>query len=130
LTNGEIDSVHQVERIKTFACKHGHTLASLTKRSVSAALAHNPTDNIQQLLELRRARARASTRKFDTLLKSVDSDQRLRGTLRFHASSTGRWAGSRFQPQNLKKPETKDLDAAVDAIMAGDMAESASSVRR
>jgi hypothetical protein len=41
--------------------------------------------------------------------------------LRFHASSTGRWSGSRFQPQNLKKPETHDLDAAVDAIMAGDM---------
>jgi DNA polymerase len=122
LTNGEIDSVHQVERIKAFVLKHGHTLTGLTKRSVSAVLAHNPADNIRQLLELRRAGARASTRKFDALLKSVDADQRLRGTLRFHASSTGRWSGSRFQPQNLKKPETKDLDAAVDAIMAGDMA--------
>jgi DNA polymerase len=122
LTGGEIDSVHQVERIKAFVLKHGHTLAGLTKRSVSAVLAHNPSDDIRQLLELRRAGARASTRKFDALLKSVDGDQRLRGTLRFHASSTGRWSGSRFQPQNLKKPETKDLDAAVDAIMAGDMA--------
>jgi len=122
LTNGEIVSLHQVEKIKTFVCKHGHALAGLTKRSVSAALAHNPSDQIRQLLELRRTGARASTRKFDALLKSVDSDQRLRGTLRFHASSTGRWAGSRFQPQNLKKPETKDLDAAVNAIMAGDMA--------
>jgi DNA polymerase len=121
LTNGEIVSLHQVEKIKAFVCKHGHTLAGLTKRSVSAVLAHNPADNIRQLLELRRAGARASTRKFDALLNSVDSDQRLRGTLRFHASSTGRWAGSRFQPQNLKKPETKDLDAAVNAIMAGDM---------
>src|SRR5262249_22816771 len=40
----------------------------------------------------------------------------------FHASSTGRWAGNRFQPQNLKKPETRDLDAAVNAILTGDMA--------
>jgi DNA polymerase len=85
-------------------------------------LAHNPAGDVRQLLELRRAGARASTRKFDALLKSVDTDRRLRGTLRFHASSTGRWSGSRFQPQNLKKPETTDLDAAVDAIMAGDMA--------
>jgi DNA polymerase len=122
LTNGEIDSVHQVERIKAFVLKHGHTLTGLTKRSVSAVLAHDPADHVRQLLELRRAGARASTRKFDALLKSVDADQRLRGTLRFHASSTGRWSGSRFQPQNLKKPETKDLDAAVDAIMTGDMA--------
>src|SRR6516225_4198167 len=122
LTGGEIDSVHQVEKIKAFLRKHGHDIAGLTRRSVSAVLAHNPAGDVRQLIELRRAGARASTRKFDALLKSVDTDQRLRGTLRFHASSTGRWSGSRFQPQNLKKPETKDLDAAVDAIMAGDMA--------
>jgi DNA polymerase len=121
LTNGEIISVGQVEKIKAFVRRHGHTLEALTKRSVSAVLAHNPSDQVRQLLELRRAGARASTRKFDALLESVDTDQRLRGTLRFHASSTGRWSGSRFQPQNLKKPETRDLDAAVDAILAGDM---------
>src|SRR5262249_19599643 len=34
---------------------------------------------------------------------------------------TGRWSGSRFQPQNLKKPETADLGAAVDAILAADL---------
>jgi DNA polymerase len=121
LTNGEIGSVHQVAKIIAFVRRHGHTLEGLTKRSVSAVLAHNPADNIRQLLELRRAGARASTRKFDALLKSVDADKRVRGTLRFHASSTGRWSGSRFQPQNLKKPETRDLDAAVDAILACDM---------
>jgi DNA polymerase len=121
LTKGEIISVNQVAKIIAFVRRHGHTLESLTKRSVSAVLAHNPSDNVRALLELRRAGAKASTRKFDALLASVDSDQRLRGTLRFHASSTGRWSGSRFQPQNLKKPETRDLDAAVDAIMAGDM---------
>jgi DNA polymerase len=122
LTDGEIGSVHQVGKIKAFVQRHGHTLEGLTKRSVSAVLAHNPAGHVRQLLELRRAGARASTRKFDALLKSVDTDQRLRGTLKFHASSTGRWSGSRFQPQNLKKPETKDLDAGVDAILAGDMA--------
>jgi DNA polymerase len=68
LTNGEIDSVHQVERIKAFVLRHGHTIAGLTRRSVSAVLAHNPASDIRQLLELRRAGARASTRKFDTLL--------------------------------------------------------------
>jgi DNA polymerase len=34
LTNGEIVSLHQVEKIKAFVCKHGHTLTGLTKRSV------------------------------------------------------------------------------------------------
>src|SRR5262249_44763426 len=63
----------------------------------------------------------ASTRKVDSLLAGTDADDRLRGTLRFHGAATGRWSGSRFQPQNLKKPETKDLTAAVDAILAGNL---------
>lgn len=122
LTQGEITSLHQVEKIKEFIRRHGHTIESLTRRSISQVFRHNPSDLVRQVLELRRVGARASTKKFDALLASVDSDNRLRSTLRFHASSTGRWSGSRFQPQNLKRPETKDLDAAITAILAGDMA--------
>jgi DNA polymerase bacteriophage-type len=121
LTDNEITTVNQVERIKAFVRRHGHTLENLTKRSVGAVLAQEPEDDVRQLLELRRQGARASTRKFDALLASVDTDSRLRGTLRFHASSTGRWAGRQFQPQNLKRQEIENLDVAVDAILAGDL---------
>jgi hypothetical protein len=72
------------------------------------------------VLELRREGARASVRKLDRLLAMVDADNRLRGSLRFHAAHTGRWSGRGYQPQNLKRPETKDLDAAVDAVLSGD----------
>jgi DNA polymerase bacteriophage-type len=51
----------------------------------------------------------------------VDADHRLRNSLRFDASSTG-LSGRGFQPQNLKKSETKDIDAAVDAVLSGNMA--------
>jgi DNA polymerase len=122
LTDGEISSLNQVEKIKEFIRRHGHTIESLTRRSTCQILQNNPSDMVRQLLELRRLGARASTRKFDALLASVNADSRLRGTLKFHASSTGRWSGARFQPQNLKRSETKDLDAAIAAILAGDIA--------
>jgi hypothetical protein len=93
----------------------------LTKRLVSAVLAQEPNATVRRVLELRRAGARASARKLDRLLASVDSDNRRRGTLRFHGSSTGRWSGRGYQRQNLKKPEIKDLGSAVEAILAGDM---------
>jgi DNA polymerase bacteriophage-type len=120
-TAGEITSVDQTERIKAFVRRHGHEIASLTQRSISAVLAHKPGEAVQRLLELRREGAKASVRKLDRLLQSIDDDHRLRGTLRFHASSTGRWSGRGFQPQNLKKTEDTDINAAVDAIIAGDM---------
>jgi DNA polymerase len=121
-TEGEVTSVDQVARILAFVRRHGHLIASLNKRSVSAVLAHEPGDAVRRLLELRREGARASARKLDSLLASVDADDRLRGTLRFHAASTGRWSGRGYQPQNLKKVETTDIDAAVDAVLSGDMA--------
>jgi DNA polymerase len=120
-TNGEITSGHQVARIIDFVRRYGHTLEALTKRSVSAVLTHEPEDVVRRVLELRREGARASTRKFNRLLTSVDSDGRIRGTLRMYGSSTGRWSGRGFQPQNLKKAETKDIEAAINAVLAGDM---------
>jgi DNA polymerase len=121
LTAGEITSVNQVQRIVAFVRRHGHALQSLAKRNVVALLADSPSDHVRTLLELRRLGARASTRKFDALLRSVGTGDRLRGTLRFHASSTGRWSGSHFQPQNLKKAEVADIDTAIDAVLAGDL---------
>jgi DNA polymerase len=123
LTNGEITSIGQVKKIKEFIRRQGHTIETLTRRSISQVLRHNPSDLVRQLLDLRLAGARASTKKFDALLTSVDADNRLRQTLRFHASSTGRWSGRGYQPQNLKKPETKDLDAAITAIFAKNVAQ-------
>ena len=120
LTDGEVTTIDQVARIRAYVERHGHQLSSLGKRSVSAVLAHAPEDAVRCVLELRREGARASARKLDRLLAMVDEDGRLRGTLRFHAAHTGRWSGRGYQPQNLKRPETADLDAAVDAVLSGD----------
>jgi DNA polymerase len=122
LTGGRICTANQVARIQNFVCERGHQLTSLSKRSVAALLAKKPSEDVRQLLELRRDGGRSSAHKLDTLLAGLDSDDRLRGTLRFHGAATGRWSGARFQPQNLKKAETKDLGAAIDAILAGNIA--------
>jgi DNA polymerase len=120
LTDGEINTIGQVEKIKAFVRQHGHKIETLNKHSIASILAHQPGEAVRRLLELRREGARASVSKLDALLLSVGADQRLRGCLRFHGSSTGRWTGRLFQPQNLKKIEISDIDAAVDAILAGD----------
>src|SRR5262249_32920691 len=54
LTEGAITSADQVAKITTFVRRNGHALNGLTKRSVNVVLAHNPGDDVQRLLELRR----------------------------------------------------------------------------
>jgi DNA polymerase len=122
LTNGEIKTAGQVARIKAFALARGHELKGVTKRSVAAVLARgNPSAETRRLLELRRDGGSASVKKLNSLFAGVDADGRVRGTLRFSATSTGRWAGARFQPQNLPRPTIKNIDSAVAAVMSGDL---------
>jgi DNA polymerase len=121
LTGGKITSINQVAKLQAFLVERGHNVTGVTKRSVAAVLANQPTDEIRQLLELRREGAQAAARKLDALLAGADSDHRLRGAFRFHGAATGRWSGHRFQPQNLKKPAATNLDAAIAAVRAGDL---------
>ena len=111
ITGGAVTSVNQVAKLQALLRERGHNVTGLTKHSVSALLARPLEADVQRLLELRREGAQAAARKLDSLTAGIDDDQRLRGTLRFHGASTGRWSGARFQPQNLKKPQTKNLDA-------------------
>jgi DNA polymerase len=122
VTGGAITSPNQVAKIQSFLREHGHQLKNLSKESVAVALAKGPTGEVKQLLELRRDGGRSSARKLDTLLAGLDADDRLRGTFRFYGAGTGRWSGARFQPQNLKNPETDNIDAAVDSILSRDLA--------
>lgn len=70
---------------------------------------------VREVLELRRASAKASVAKIDALLNGMDLNGDAMGLLQFHAASTGRWAGRRFQPQNIKRP-TLDLHGITQAI--------------
>jgi len=74
-----------------------------------------------ELLNIRLQASKTSTSKYNTLVKGVSRDGRLRGTLQFDgAARTGRWAGRLFQPQNLPRPTLKQrvIDAGIDALKA------------
>jgi len=122
LTGGTIKTANQVAKIMEFAQERGHQLKTLGKRSVSAVLARNPGKEVRQLLTLRRDGARASVAKLPALFAHAGADDRIRGALKYHGASTGRWSGRGFQPHNLKRVEIENFsaDAAIDAILTRD----------
>lgn len=84
----------------------------LTKRAVA-------------VLKLRQQQARTSTSKYQALLTAMGEDGRMRYVFQFcGASRTGRFAGRRFQPQNLTMmrdiESEKILEQMTDAIREGD----------
>jgi len=114
LTAGVITSVFQRDRIVKLINARGHAISSLTKRSVSATLAHKPEDLVREILTLRQRGAYTSVQKFKKLLAFTNPDShRIHGSLRFHGGAPGRWSSIGAQLHN-KYPAS-----LVDALIAG-----------
>lgn len=81
----------------------------------------------REILEIRQELALVASKKFESALKAVSPDSRLRGTLKFFGAHTGRWSGKGTQVQNLPREaftytdssgkEHHDHDAEESAIL-------------
>ena len=121
VTGGAVTSVNQVAKLQAWLTQNGCAVKDLQKKTVETLLEDGELPSkVQRALELRQDGAAAAVKKINTLLQRAGDDGRVRGALQFHKASTGRWAGVGFQPQNLKKPQEEDLEAAIAAVATGD----------
>ncbi|HEY1864972.1 MAG TPA: toprim domain-containing protein [Roseiarcus sp.] len=124
LTDGSITTTGQVARFLAAINARGHSMASMSKRSVAQVLANKPDDYVRRLLALRQQGARASVHKFKKMLAYASPlDDRLRGTLLLYGGATGRWSALGPQPQNLKRNESNLPLSVVDTVRSGDRIE-------
>jgi DNA polymerase len=123
LTAGAVTSIDQIARLLVWLKQHGYSAKSLGRKAIEKQLEKEDLPpSVRRALELRLGGAKAAVRKFDAALIRAGDDGRIRGAFRFHGARTGRWSGLGFQPQNLKRPEVDDVDAAVAAVLTGDIA--------
>ena len=106
LTDGEVGKCTQTAALASWLNRRGAVCGSVAKGAVEDIILRT------QLLEdpkaeaailLRRSSAKSSTAKYAAMCASVNDDGRVRGALRYHGASTGRWAGSGMQPQNFPR---------------------------
>lgn len=119
LTNGQVQKATQTLALANYITDTcGYPIDSVDKQSVEAAFADQYLpEQARRILENRVAMGRSSAKKYEVLLQSVNSDNRLRGTLQFRgASRTGRFSGRRFQGQNLPRPtmSNDEIEAAIE----------------
>jgi DNA polymerase len=123
LTGGAVTGVNQVARLKAWLAVQGQPTETLDKDAIEELLEFEQLSGpVRRVLELRQGGAQAAAKKINALLARCDDDGRIRGSLRYHGASTGRWTGNGLQPQNLKRPHTEDIDAAIAAIGTGNYA--------
>jgi DNA polymerase len=120
ITGNAVTAINQIARLLQWLQQQGCPAKKLDRKAVEKLLERDELPPpVRRILELRLGGAQAAVKKIDALLARVGSGDRVRGAFRFHGAATGRWAGEGFQPQNLKRPVTKDLDAAIAAVATG-----------
>lgn len=118
-SNYEVASTTAVAQIIAFLEARGVKLEGLAKDQVTEMLARDDlAPECRRVLELRQQGARMATTKIQALLNGRSRDGRAKGLLQYHAASTGRWGGRRFQPQNLKRPDADQatIDFLIDTL--------------
>lgn len=93
--------------------QEGVKVPSLNKKAVADTVAKLTTAEAKRFMELRAEFSKASTKKYDCILRAVSKDGHIKNTFQFAgAGRTGRWAGRLVQLQNLPQNHMADLDVA------------------
>jgi DNA polymerase len=119
LTSGAVKRVTEAAKIAAWINSQGVPCTSIAAGEheeliLGAEVLDQP--QIEEVIKLRASSAKAF--KFKAMLDSVCRDGRVRGSLRYHATIQGRWAGAGVQFHNMKRVET-DEDAADVTLAVG-----------
>lgn len=115
ITEDEVQAATQRDALlQHLLSKYGVTLPDMKKGTLQRRLEDDTLHPaVKELIAIRLEVSGTASAKYNVLLKGVSADGRLRGTLQFcGAARTGRWAGRLFQPQNMPRPDAKDVKDA------------------
>lgn len=121
ITEGEIETAGQRDKILDWCNQRGEKLIGLTKSDVVEALKVVKHPDVRRILEIRQSLSKTSTAKYEAMKNSTAPDGRIRDVLMYHGASTGRWSGKLVQFQNLPRGHIKNMDSAIKLIKKGSL---------
>ena len=112
---------NSVLQLKAWLELRGVHATALDKEAVKTLLTTVEDKTVHRVLELRQQLGKTSTAKYETMLRAVCSDDRVRGITQFYgAVRTGRWAGRLVQLQNLPQNHLDDIAAVREIVRERD----------
>lgn len=126
ITEGEVTSANQRDRLLMWLNKKGLSIPDLAAKTVEDTLKALPDFDLKdspaaRVLSIRQMLAKSSTKKYKAILDRAGSDGRVRDLALYHGAHTGRESGTGLQLQNLPKGKIKNTDRAIEVLKTGDM---------
>lgn len=120
LTN--LENPNSVAQLKEWLFDNDVNAPSLGKKEVKELLTNASDETVQQVLLLRQMISKSSIKKYEAMLKSKCSDNRVRGMFQFYgANRTGRFSSKIVQLQNLPQNHLPDLASARALVKEGNI---------
>lgn len=111
----DISAIRSPLQLKKWAETQGVDLPDLSKDTMATFTIENPL--VQQVLDIREQVCKTSIKKFNAMLEVLCDDGRARGNHIYHKATTGRFAGSGVQVQNIPRPSIDDCDTVSDHVI-------------
>lgn len=109
VTNGAIKKASQAKALADWINAKGIPCKSVADGEIDELIVGADMlghEDVEAALRIRRASAGAF--KFEAMLRAVCSDGCIRGSLQYHGTHGGRWAGRVVQPHNFKRMDTDE----------------------
>lgn len=104
ITMGLVTKPGARKSILEFLALEGIELPDLRAKTVDDKLnSFDISENMQALLEIRKALSMTSTKKYYAFLNRANEDERVRDIVLYHGASTGRDAGTGINPYNFPR---------------------------
>lgn len=124
VTDDALNALTQRDALLDFILTaHNINLPDMRRATLEKMISDDDTPGeLKALLQARLEASSTGDTKYKAVIRSVSSDDRLRGTKQFcGAGRTGRWAGRIFQPDNLMRPVIPKhaVETGIEALLAG-----------
>ena len=93
ITCGSVNTITNAPTLTEWINERGFSCDGVSKDSVSKLLEEDLPEDVAAALKLRAENALSSTAKLRAMSDACCPDGRLRGLLKYHGASTGRWSG-------------------------------------
>jgi DNA polymerase len=104
ITGWQVTKATKAKDLTAWLQAQGVNTDSVSKKVVASLLAGGDMPaEAREALEIRRDTAKSALAKLPKIVKTVCSDDRLRGNLTYHGAGTGRWTAKGAQLQNVPR---------------------------
>jgi len=117
----DLDNPNSQKQFLGWLLDKGLLIENIQKATLKSVLKSPDKFGVHEAITLKLSLAKTAPKKYLSMKEKIGSGTRLHGNIMYHGATTGRWASTGVNLQNIARP-TLDADVCIDLIGKKDLA--------